>query len=256
MSDIVTDLSTQLSASPSTIEHARERWDAWRADRLRSVAAPTGNLALIETRWLAADDTTTPEDALVGLPESVTATELSRRSLETGEVERGIRLWDAASPAIRDFETIDVFPFDESWVIEATITPVSDDRTIPFEHIRDNGLTRDLVVPGDITFERDGVSYTLSAFDDDGTLLLVFGDPSNGADGEDGTYASGRFLFVEHADDHVVLDFNRAFVPPCGFSDQYNCPLPPRNNRFPVPVTAGEKRVVFRDSADRAAAGH
>ena len=33
------------------------------------------------------------------------------------------------------------------------------------------------------------------------------------------------------------------------FSDQYNCPLPPRNNRFPVPVTAGEKRVVLRDGA-------
>jgi uncharacterized protein (DUF1684 family) len=213
------------------------------------VTAPTGNLALIETRWLQDADPTTPEEALAGHPATVTATELTRRSLETGEVERGIRLWDAASPAIRDFETIDVFPFDPSWVIEATFTPVSDDRTIPFEHIRDNGLTRELVVPGDITFERDGVAYTLSAFDDDGTLLLVFGDPTNGAEGEDGTYASGRFLFVEHIDDHVVLDFNRAFVPPCGFSDQYNCPLPPRNNRFPIAVTAGEKRVTFRGGA-------
>ncbi|MFP3464482.1 DUF1684 domain-containing protein [Leifsonia sp. SIMBA_070] len=249
MSDIVTDLSVQPSASPSTIDRARDSWDAWHADRLRAVAAPTGNLALIETRWLAADDSTTPEEALAGRPETVTATGLSRRSLETGELERGIRLWDAQSPAIRAFETIEVFPFDPSWVIEATFTPVSDDRTIPFEHIRDNGLTRELVVPGDIAFEREGVAYTLSAFDDDGTLLLVFGDPTNGADGEDGTYASGRFLFVERDGDRVVLDFNRAFVPPCGFSDQYNCPLPPRNNRFAVPVTAGEKRVVLRDGS-------
>ena len=249
MSDIVTDISTQTPVSVDTIERAREGWDAWRAGRLRSVTAPTGNLALIETRWLAAGDTTTLDEALSGRPETVTATELSRRSLETGETERGIRLWDAASPAIRAFQTIDVFPFDPSWVIEATFTPVSDDRTIPFEHIRDNGLTRDLVVPGDIAFERDGVSYTLSAFDDDGTLLLVFGDPSNGADGDEGTYASGRFLFVEREGDRVVLDFNRAFVPPCGFSDQYNCPLPPRNNRFPVAVTAGEKRVVLRETA-------
>ncbi|WP_431220488.1 DUF1684 domain-containing protein [Leifsonia xyli] len=246
MSDIVTDLFTQTSASPETIERARAGWDAWRQRRLNGVTAATGNLALIETRWLPAGDTTTPQDALAGHPETVTATALSRRSLETGEVERGIRLWDADSPAIRDFETIDVFPFDPSWVIEATFTPVSDDRTIPFEHIRDNGLTRDLVVPGDIAFGRDGVAYTLSAFDDDGTLLLVFGDPSNGAEGDEGTYASGRFLFVERDGDRVVLDFNRAFVPPCGFSDQYNCPLPPRNNRFSEPVTAGEKRVVFR----------
>ena len=249
MSDIVTDLTSSLSASADTIERAREGWEAWRTGRLRSVAAPTGNLALIETRWLAPGDETTAEEALAGQPETVTATELTRRNLDTGEPERGIRLWDAQSPAIRAFEGIDVFPFDPSWVIEATFTPVADDRTIPFEHIRDNGLTRDLVVPGDIAFERDGVSYTLSAFDDDGTLLLVFGDPSNGAEGDGGTYASGRFLFVERDGDRVVLDFNRAFVPPCGFSDQYNCPLPPRNNRFPVPVTAGEKRVVLRGGA-------
>ena len=252
MSDIVTDISTQNStapAAPEVVDRARDGWDAWRAGRLKSLTAPTGNLALIETRWLPQGDQTTPDQALAGQPSTVTATELTRRSLETGETERGIRLWDAQSPALRAFEGVEVFPFDPSWVIEATFTPVADDRTIPFEHIRDNGMTRDLVVPGDIRFERDGVEYTLSAFDDDGTLLLVFGDPTNGADGDDGTYASGRFLFVEHHDDRVVLDFNRAFVPPCGFSDQYNCPLPPRNNRFPVAVTAGEKRVALRQAA-------
>lgn len=233
---------TAQNAAPETSAHA-----AWRASRLASVTAPTGNLALIETRWLPAGDETTPEEALAGHPATVTATELTRRDLETGEPERGIRLWDAQSPAILAFETITAFPFDPDWVIEARFTPVAEDRTIPFEHIRDNGLTRELVVPGDITFTRDGVDYTLSAFDDDGTLLLVFGDPTNGAEGEDGTYASGRFLFVPRDGDRVVLDFNRAFVPPCGFSDQYNCPLPPRNNRFPVPVRAGEKRVILRE---------
>jgi uncharacterized protein (DUF1684 family) len=254
MADIVTDLSAPPriasgapSADPATIERARAGYADWRAWRLRTVAEPTGNLALIETRWLERGDDTTPEAALAGHPETVTATELHRRDLDTGLPQRGIRLWDSASPAIRAYETIDAFPFDPSWVVEATFTPVSDDRTIPFEHIRDNGLTRDLVVPGDISFTRDGVDYTLSAFDDDGTLLLVFGDPTNGADGEDGTYASGRFLFVTRDGDRAVLDFNRAFVPPCGFSDQYNCPLPPRNNRFAEPVRAGEKRVVFRD---------
>lgn len=253
MPDIVTDLSASPATASdtlrSTIADARDGYQEWREWRLRSVAEPTGNLALIETRWLQQGDETTPEEALTGQPETVTATELSRRDLDTGEPQRGIRLWDAASPAIQAYETIEAFPFDPAWVIEATFTPVEGDRTIPFEHIRDNGLTRDLVVPGDITFTRDGVDYTLSAFDDDGTLLLVFGDPTNGAEGEDGTYASGRFLFVRRDGDRAVLDFNRAFVPPCGFSDQYNCPLPPRNNRFTVPVKAGEKRVVLRGGA-------
>ncbi|MFF1633648.1 DUF1684 domain-containing protein [Leifsonia sp. NPDC058248] len=247
MTDIVTETSAPAPTRPSVVDAARAGYPEWRAWRLETVAAPTGNLSLIETRWLQPGDETTVEDALAGHPETVVATELTRRSLETGEAERGIRLWDAKSPAIRAFETITAFPFDPDWVIEARFTPVAGDRTVPFEHLRDNGGTRELVVPGDITFTRDGVDYTLSAFDDDGTLLLVFGDSTNGAEGPGRTYASGRFLFVTRDGDSAVLDFNRAFVPPCGFSDQYNCPLPPRNNRFDLPVEAGEKVVVFRD---------
>ena len=253
MPEIVTDTSPATIAPPSVIAAARAAYPEWRSWRLESVAGPTGNLSLIETRWLPAGDETTPEDALVHRPASVIATPIQRSNLDTGEPERGIRLWDADSPAIRAFETIAAFPFNPDWVIEAEFTPVSTDRTVPFEHIRDNGGTRDLVVPGDITFTRDGVDYALSAFDDDGTLLLVFGDASNGAEGGAATYASGRFLFVHRIDDdprRVVLDFNRAFVPPCGFSGQYNCPLPPRNNRFGLVVDAGEKKVVFRDGYD------
>ncbi len=253
MPETVTDTTPATLAPSSIVDAARAAYPEWRAWRLASVAGPTGNLSLIETRWLAPGDETTTEDALAGQPASVVATPLQRGNLDTGEPERGIRLWDADSPAIRAFETITAFPFDPDWVIEAEFTPVSTERTVPFEHIRDNGSTRDLVVPGDITFTRDGLDYSLSAFDDDGTLLLVFGDASNGAAGPEGTYASGRFLFVRRIDDdprRVVLDFNRAFVPPCGFSGQYNCPLPPRNNRFGRVVSAGEKQVVFRDGYD------
>jgi uncharacterized protein (DUF1684 family) len=251
MAHIVTEspaiAPASLLASTATVETAHAAHAPWRSGRFDSVVGATGNLSLIETRWLEPGDQTTVQDALAGQPATVTATELSRTNVETGEPERGIRLWDANSPAIRAFETITAFPFNPDWVIEAEFAPVAGDRSVPFEHIRDNGGTRDLVVPGDITFSRDGVEYSLSAFDDDGTLLLVFGDATNGQDGPDGTYASGRFLFVKHDGDRVILDFNQAFVPPCGFSDQYNCPLPPRNNRFALPVEAGEKRVVFRD---------
>ncbi|WP_213814059.1 DUF1684 domain-containing protein [Glaciihabitans sp. dw_435] len=219
-------------------------WTQWREARATRVTKPQGDLALIETRWLTDGSIVSTEQALAGQPSTVTVTALTRKNIDNGSRENGIRLWDAASEAIRSFDHIDVFPYAPEWVIEATFTPAEDGRTIPFEHLRDNvGATRDLVVPGDITFTRDGVDYTLSAFDDDGTLLLVFGDPTNGVS----TYGSGRFLFVQHTDDpsRVILDFNQSFVPPCGFSIQYNCPLPPRQNRFTVPVTAGEKNPVF-----------
>ncbi|MCQ4213809.1 MULTISPECIES: DUF1684 domain-containing protein [Streptomyces] len=221
-------------------------WQDWRADRHRSVTAPTGNLALVETRWLPPGETPDLDAARAGQPGTVTVTTLERTDMITGAPEHGLRFWDADSPAVRDFERIDVFPYDPAWVLDATYTPVEGARTVSFEHLRDNGGTREKVVPGDIALTVDGTDYTLSAFDDDGTLLLVFGDPTNG----DTTYGAGRFLFVEHTGEgRVRLDFNRAFVPPCGFSDQYNCPMPPRQNRFHLPVEAGEKLPVLRGGA-------
>lgn len=234
----------------------------WIDTRRRAVQAPTGNLALVETRWFPAGTAaevaaTSIEAERAHAVETVNVTTLQRVSLATGEPEYGLRVWDANSPAIRAFEQIDTFAYDPNWVVDAVFTPVSADRTIPFEHIRDAGGTRNLVVPGDITFELDGTQFNLAAFDDDGTLLLVFGDPTNGLDDETGTYGSGRFLFVgashnENPNDStpVKLDFNRAFVPPCGFSVQYNCPMPPPQNRLPWPVLAGERNVRFMPGFD------
>ncbi|MYS21673.1 hypothetical protein GA0115240_13442 [Streptomyces sp. DvalAA-14] len=232
-------------ASAQTIDGAHAGWAAWCASRLAAVTAPTGDLALIETRWLPEGRQPSVADAGAGLPAGRTVTGVRRTDILTGEPEYALRFWDAHSPAIEHFERIDTFPFHPDWVIEATYSPAPDGRRIAFEHIRDHGDSRRLPVPGDIHLALDGTDYTLHAFDDDGTLLLVFGDPTNGA----GTYGGGRFLFVQHTPDseRVVLDFNRAFVPPCGFSAQYNCPMPPRQNRFHLPVEAGEKLPVFRD---------
>jgi uncharacterized protein (DUF1684 family) len=231
-------------AAPDQLTDPAGEWQSWCAERLRSVTSPTGNLALVETCWFPAGERPDLDAARAGQPETVTVTTVERIDLVTGEPEYGLRFWDAQSPAIKNFERIDAFPYNPAWVLEAAYTPVPGARRVAFEHIRDNGGTRDLVVPGDISLTVDGRDYTLSAFDDGGTLLLVFGDPTNG----DTTYGAGRFLFVTRTGEgRVLLDFNRAFVPPCGFSDQYNCPMPPRQNRFHLPVEAGEKRPVFRD---------
>jgi uncharacterized protein (DUF1684 family) len=222
-------------------------FERWRAARRRAVAGPTGNLALVETRWLAAGEEPDLGAALVGQPASVTATRLERPDPLTGAVERGVRLWDADSPAIRAFEGIDTFAYDPAWVVEAHYEEIPGARLVAFEHIRDNGGTRDLVVPGDITATIGGRDHVLSAFDDDGVLLLAFGDQTNGRS----TYGAGRFLTVprEPGSDRVILDFNRARVPPCGFSPHFNCPMPPPQNKLGVAVEAGEKLPVFRSLA-------
>jgi len=231
--------------SPSH-EHAR-----WKAARRDFVTAPTGNLALIETRWTGqAPDLEPVSEAL---PPTAQVTPIERTDAASGRTEHGLRIWDAASPAIRAFDRIDAYEYDPDWVVRGRFLPVGEDRTVPFEHIRDNGGTRDLVVPGDILVTVNGRDYTLAAFDDGGPLLLVFADETNGSE----TYGAGRFLYVQREEGahpgepgDVILDFNRAFVPPCGFSAQYNCPLPPAANRFPLPIRAGEKNVVFRDGFD------
>ena len=40
----------------------------------------------------------------------------------------------------------------------------------------------------------------------------------------------------------MTLDFNKAYSPPCAFTDFATCPLPPAQNRLKLPIEAGEKR--------------
>ena len=78
---------------------------------------------------------------------------------------------------------------------------------------------------------------------DEGTrLFLVFGDETNG----ETTYEGGRFLYVDLPNEmgQTVIDFNRAYNPPCAFSPYSTCPQPLRQNRLALAVTAGER--VYR----------
>lgn len=222
-----------------------ESWNAWRKKRASSVTSAQGNLALIQTTWLNEGETFESKNALLDQPETVIATDLERKEFDGKVVGHGYRLWDSQSPAIKSFKEISAFSFNPEWVIEGTFKELASAKPVSYEFIRDNGGTRDLAVPGEITATIKGVEFHLHAFDDDGKLLLVFADKTNGTQ----TYSSGRFLFVEKVPgtNKVIIDFNRAFVPPCGFSIHYNCPLPPKENRFDFEVTAGEKNAEFRD---------
>ncbi|MBX3194335.1 MAG: DUF1684 domain-containing protein [Microbacteriaceae bacterium] len=157
-----------------------------------------------------------------------------------------LRVWDAESEAIRDFGGIDAYDYDPAWVVTASWSENPEGTTLGFEHLKDDGKTREEVIPGRITFERDGVVYDLAAFKSGRALQLVFADATSG----DTTYSVGRFLFLApNADGTITLDFNRAVLPPCAFSYAFNCPLPPKQNRFPFAVEAGEKNVLAKDGA-------
>ncbi|QEO10225.1 DUF1684 domain-containing protein [Protaetiibacter larvae] len=157
-----------------------------------------------------------------------------------------LRVWDAESEAIQEFGSIDAFPYNPEWVVTADWSLNPEGTVLGFEHLKDDGRTRDEVVPGRITFTRDGVDYDLAAFKSGRALQLVFADATNG----DSTYSVGRFLFVApNADGTITLDFNRAVLPPCAFSYAFNCPLPPKQNRFPFAIEAGEKLPLKKDGS-------
>ncbi|AWB89370.1 DUF1684 domain-containing protein [Salinibacterium hongtaonis] len=154
-----------------------------------------------------------------------------------------LRVWDSNSEAIQSFGGIDAFPYNPDWVITAQFREIEGGTTVGFEHLKDDGRTREMVVPGEISFEKDGQEYNLAAFRSGRALQLVFSDATSG----DSTYSVGRFLFVApQPDGTITLDFNLAVLPPCAFSYAFNCPMPPLQNRFSVPIEAGEKNVLAK----------
>ena len=45
-----------------------------------------------------------------------------------------------------------------------------------------------------------------------------------------------------------MLDFHKAYIPPCAFTPFATCPLPTQQNRLDTRVTAGEKK--YRNAVD------
>lgn len=155
-----------------------------------------------------------------------------------------LRVWNAQSEDIVNFGGIDAFEYNPEWVIQATFTPIEGGRAVGVDHLKDEGKTREKVIPADISFTHDGVDYSVSAFQEGRALLLVFSDATSGTS----TYSVGRFLMcAPNADGTITLDFNRAYLPPCAFNYNFNCPMPPEENRFSFAIEAGEKNVLNRD---------
>lgn len=256
-----------------------EHLAAFRDKRHQAVTTPQGSLALTNTQWVdqpqsvwSLPGTWAPADG--GL--TVTA-EASEGIIVNGDVVNGVvsvypktastpstiefndgrtgtiigqdghfglRVWDPNSEDMQRFSHIDAFDYAPEWVCQATWREIPGGSLVGFEHLKDEGSTRDEAVPGDIIFEHDGHTYTLSAFKAGNALQLVFADATNG----DSTYSVGRFLFcAPNPDGSITLNFNYAILPPCAFSYHFNCPLPPPQNRFPFAIEAGEKNVMAKD---------
>jgi uncharacterized protein (DUF1684 family) len=154
----------------------------------------------------------------------------------------GVRVRDTASHWRQSFHGLDYFPVDTDWVIDARFEPYEPQRHIPIVNIL--GLEEDMVSPGALVFTRKGKEQRLDTVLDgpDATdLFVMFADSTSGHE----TYGAGRFIHVPFATHGMtVIDFNKAYNPPCAFNNFATCPLPPHQNRLALKVTAGELKYA------------
>lgn len=150
----------------------------------------------------------------------------------------GLRVRDSKADTLRNFTGLSYFPADPSWRVEARFEPHPIGSTIEIANVLNQ--LQSMPNPGAVVFERGGHTHRLEAIaNGDGSLFLIFADRTSGKH----TYGAGRFLDTPPPQDgSVVVDFNRAYNPPCAFNAYSTCPLPPPENRLDLEVTAGEKR--------------
>ncbi len=150
----------------------------------------------------------------------------------------GVRVKDSQSDARRDFRGIESFPIESKWRVEARFEASDPVRMIPVPNVL--GTTDSSESPGTLVVQIEGKTYRLDPVLEKGEtdLFVIFGDGTNGKE----TYGGGRFLYAAPpVDGRTVLDFNKAYNPPCVFTACATCPLPPPQNKLPIRIEAGEK---------------
>ena len=268
---LLTLLAMPATTSSSPTADGQAAWREWRARREARLKDPEGWLALAGLHWLSEG-----ENRIEGLPgvfvlqdgrvalraaagdgfrldgvpvtERVLSSDTSEKPdrlrlgsrvvqvIERGG-ERALRVWDAASPALRAFHGIEAFPYDPRWRIEARWEAYPSPREV--EQPSAAGPPQRALAPGRAHFTVGGRALTLEPIDEDGGLMFVFKDATASRE----TYGAGRFLLAQVPEGvKVVLDFNRAYNPPCAFTPYATCPLPEGQNVLPVRIEAGEKK--------------
>ncbi len=150
----------------------------------------------------------------------------------------GIRLKDPESQYRREFKGIETYPANEEYKVTAKW--VAEPQKIPILNIL--GQTESMDSPGYAAFRMHGGEYRLRPVletADAKELFYIFRDQTSAKE----TYGAGRFLYSAMPEGgQVVLDFNKAYNPPCAFTPYATCPLPPPENRLAVRIEAGEKK--------------
>lgn len=250
-------------------------WSQWHEARERGTGSPLGLASLAATHWLVAAPSVfegvpgawhaAPEgivgtgdelDGLtllqggrpIGVISGTTVTLTAGQDIEWGEkrlryFERdgalALRLLDPDAPTRASFGGIEVYLPNEDFVLHGRFRAAEPDASVEFTTI--DGHRSEDAPAGFVDLDLPDGPASLTVVLERGRLHAVFADGTSGVE-------SYRFRFLDLAlpgeDGTVVADFNRAYLPPCAFSDFYVCPLPPAGNRLSTPIRAGEKNFL------------
>jgi uncharacterized protein (DUF1684 family) len=150
----------------------------------------------------------------------------------------GVRFRNLNAKTLLEFKGIERFPVDARWRIKAKVIPQNQNPLMIMNVLGQNTAQKH---GGQLVFEIEGKTYRLDAIDEGGVRLFVaFADATSGKT----TYGSGRFIELDKpdADGYTYIDFNKAYNPPCAFTEFATCPLPPPQNRLSIAIPAGEKK--------------
>ena len=150
----------------------------------------------------------------------------------------GIRLKDVDSEQAKNYRGPVFFPIDLTYRVSADWIPSEGKKTVDVPNVL--GDTTPTPVAGTVVFKINGQEVRLSDLGGDPSkgLSFVFNDLTSKTD----TYPGGRFLETGPVvNGTVVIDFNRAYNPPCAVTPYATCPLAPKENRLAVAIPAGEK---------------
>jgi hypothetical protein len=167
-------------------------------------------------------------------------------SVRFNAIKRGdrlaLRVKDAEAATRTQFAGLEYYPIDPRWRVEAKLEMAHPPKKVPITDI--TGMTSESISPGSLAFEIDGKEYKLDPILEEGSdeLFIIFRDGTS----RDTTYPAGRYLYAKKpgADGKVIVDFNKAYSPPCIFTPYATCPLPPPQNRLPIRIEAGEKKYA------------
>ncbi|MBI5464752.1 MAG: DUF1684 domain-containing protein [Ignavibacteriales bacterium] len=272
---LLTVSACALAAQPdSSSQSYTASIDAWHAKRIESLKREHGWLSLIALEWLHQGKNDIPHFGTLMFENGKATLELSHGVQATVDgkpflggsirvegdsggaqkifsgtkaftlIKRGerfaMRMWDSEAGTRKHFHGIDRYPVNPQWRIEAAWTPYDHPRRVQIETVIP-GFIEDDIVPGVAVFTLGGTEYRLEpVLEEPGAdFFFIFGDKTNGKE----TYGAGRFMYTPPAQGgKVILDFNKAYNPPCAFTEFATCPLPPKGNKLSIRIDAGEKK--------------